>query len=199
MANRFLGGRDAAVRACGRTFARSSALAPVSARRLPCSWRRNRQRGSFGIAAAASSVRACSPFGLWWRCDPQLDLWPSIVDRFSPHVRLRLRAGLVSLGVIVAGAGVTLAVSLALHFSTGLTILERCRPGLIGKHPAVLARYRHLPNALIWASSFVVGRDFAAGQDTIIRLRRQRRQRSWPSAARRYSTNDNKVVGSGAT
>ena len=95
-------------------------------------------------------------------------LWPSIVDRFSPHVRLRLRAGLVSFGVIVAGAGVTLAVSLALHFSTGLTILETLSPGLIGNILLFLLGIAYLPNALIWASSFVVGPGFAAGQDTII-------------------------------
>lgn len=95
-------------------------------------------------------------------------LWPSIVDRFSPHTRLRLRAGLVSFGVILTGAAVALAVSLALHFSTGLTILETLSPGLVGNVLLFILGLAYLPNALIWSSSFVVGPGFAAGQDTIV-------------------------------
>ena len=114
-------------------------------------------------------------------------LWPSIVDRFSPHVRLRLRAGLVSFGVIVAGAGVTLAVSLALHFSTGLTILETLSPGLIGNILLFLLGIAYLPNALIWASSLWSARDLPPVRTRSFRRSSSTPAQSRPSVARRYS------------
>ncbi len=95
-------------------------------------------------------------------------LWPSIVDRFTPKARIRMRAGLIAFGTIVAGSAVLLAVSLALHFSTGLTILDTLAPGLIGNLLLFILGLAYLPNALIWTSGFVVGPGFAVGQDTII-------------------------------
>lgn len=95
-------------------------------------------------------------------------LWPSIVDRFTPTLRLRLRGGIVAFGTIVAGAGVVLAASLLLHFSTGLTILDQLSPGLIGNVLLFILGLAYLPNALIWSSAFVVGPGFAAGQDTVV-------------------------------
>ncbi len=95
-------------------------------------------------------------------------LWPSIVDRFTPKMRLRLRAGLVSFGAIVSASGVLLAGSLAFHFSTGLTILDTLSPGLVGNVLLFILGLAYLPNALIWASSFVVGPGFAVGQDTVV-------------------------------
>lgn len=95
-------------------------------------------------------------------------LWPSIVDRFTPKTRIRMRAGLVAFGTIIAGSAVLLAVSLGLHFSAGLTILDALSPGLIGNLLLFILGIAYVPNALIWTSGFVLGPGFAVGQDTIV-------------------------------
>lgn len=95
-------------------------------------------------------------------------LWPSIVDRFTPKTRIRMRAGLVAFGTIIAGSAALLAISLAFNFSAGLTILDTLSPGLIGNLLLFILGVAYLPNALIWTSGFVLGPGFSVGQDTIV-------------------------------
>ena len=178
------------MRACGRTFARfvgigAGVYATIA---LLVATATANEAASVSPAAAIIGAGLFAVVVFGGGATREAGLWPSIVDRFSPHVRLRLRAGLVSFGVIVAGAGVTLAVSLALHFSTGLTILETLSPGLIGNILLFLLGIAYLPNALIWASSFVVGPDLPPVRTRSFRPSPSTFKRS-PGlpAARRYS------------
>jgi hypothetical protein len=95
-------------------------------------------------------------------------LWPSLVDRFSPVFRLRIRAASVGLAFVVFCAGLLLAVSLALHFSDGLTVLDALSPGFTGNVLLLVLGIAYLPNALVWASSFLFGTGFAIGEGTIV-------------------------------
>lgn len=95
-------------------------------------------------------------------------LWPSLVDRFSPGFRLRIRAASVGLAFVVFCAALLLAASLALHFSDGLTVLDALSPGLIGNILLLVLGIAYLPNALVWVSSFLFGPGFAIGEGTIV-------------------------------
>jgi hypothetical protein len=95
-------------------------------------------------------------------------LWPSLVDRISPVLRLRIRAASVGLTFVVFAAALLLAGSLALHFSDGLTVLDALSPGFIGNIFLFVLGIAYLPNALVWVSSFIFGTGFAIGQGTTI-------------------------------
>lgn len=117
-------------------------------------------------AAIGAGVFALVVFGAG--ATKEAGLWSSIVDRFTPKSRIRMRAGLIAFGTILAGSAVVLAVSLAIHFSTGLTILDALAPGLIGNLLLFILGLAYLPNAVIWTSSFVLGPGFAVGQGTTV-------------------------------
>jgi len=95
-------------------------------------------------------------------------LWPSLVDRVSPVLRLRIRAASVGLAFVVFCAALLLAISLALHFSDGLTVLDALSPGLIGNILLLVLGIAYLPNALIWVSAFLFGTGFAIGEGTAV-------------------------------
>jgi len=95
-------------------------------------------------------------------------LWPSLVGRISPVLRLRIRAAAVGLTFVVFCSALLLAVSLALHFSDGLTVLDALSPGFIGNILLFVLGIAYLPNALVWVSSFIFGTGFAVGQTTMV-------------------------------
>lgn len=95
-------------------------------------------------------------------------LWPSLVDRFSIKMRLRIRAGLIGFGSIIAASAVVLAFALIMHFSAGLTILDALSPGLIGNLLLFILGVAYVPNALVWAAGFCLGTGFSVGEGTVV-------------------------------
>lgn len=95
-------------------------------------------------------------------------LWPMLSDRFSPAMHQRLRAGLVGILALAAGAAALLTASMILHFGPALDISAALDPGLLGNFLLLVLSLTYIPNALIWAMSFVLGPGFAAGAATAV-------------------------------
>ncbi len=93
-------------------------------------------------------------------------LWPSIADRLTVAMRRRIRGALVAVVAVAFCAALLLAVSLALHFSDSLTVLDALSPGLVGNVLLLVLVVAYLPNAIVWASSYLFGTGFAVGQGT---------------------------------
>lgn len=95
-------------------------------------------------------------------------LFPSLTARVSPTFRRRLRGAIAGIATVACAAALLVATSLAIHFSTSLTLLGVLSPGLIGNILLFILGLAYLPNVLIWAMAFVLGSGFAVGESTVV-------------------------------
>ncbi len=96
----------------------------------------------------------------------QADLWDSVAARFPTHVRRWFLAASVAVMFLVAAAAVTLAVSLMFHFGTASAMSKSLGGGLTGGLLLLVVGVAYLPNAIIWAISYLCGVGFSIGDGT---------------------------------
>jgi hypothetical protein len=92
--------------------------------------------------------------------------------RLATLVPLRLRsvlAGATAALSVLAGAGALLAAaSLGAHLHRFTSAAGALDPGTVGAGLLLLAQLSYLPNAVIWAASFMLGPGFAFGAGTVV-------------------------------
>ena len=112
---------------------------------------------------------------------------PARADRRRPRRRPRARAvgtagracsrtgfGQLTVGtagalaVLVAVGGLLAGVSLALHLEEFRAVEGSLAPGAVGAVLLLLAQLAYVPNAVVWAISFMLGPGFAFGTGTVI-------------------------------
>ncbi len=95
-------------------------------------------------------------------------LWPTIADRFTPSMRRRIRATVVAVMTIAAGAAVLLVISLMGHFGLAMELSQTLGGGVIGTLLLAVLSVAYIPNALIWSISYATGPGFAVGESTSV-------------------------------
>lgn len=76
--------------------------------------------------------------------------------------------GVAGVLALVAASGVLLTASLALHFSTAVTLAEGMHAGVVGGAIATLIGLALVPNAVLFAGAFMAGPGFAVGSGTVV-------------------------------
>lgn len=84
------------------------------------------------------------------------------------EVRAAATGGVAGLLALVAASGALLAASLAVHFSTAVTLAEGMHAGLVGGAIATLIGLALVPNAVFFAGAFATGPGFAVGTGTVV-------------------------------
>ena len=108
------------------------------------------------IAGGLGGARALAP----WR---QL---AGLLRRPAPLGDRRARPG--ALAVLAAAGSLLAGVSLALHLGEFQAVDAVLAPGAVGAVLLLLAQLAYVPNAVIWAISFMLGPGFAFGTGTVI-------------------------------
>lgn len=89
------------------------------------------------------------------------------LDEVPPQaVRLAadgLRGGTIAAAVIVAAGGLLFCIALLANYATVIGLYESLQAGALGGIALTLLQLALLPNAVIWAASWVVGPGFAVG------------------------------------
>jgi Family of unknown function (DUF6350) len=94
--------------------------------------------------------------------------WRQLAGLLGDRLR-SLTVGTAGALAVLAGAGSLLAgVSLALHQAEFKTVDAILAPGAVGAALLLLAQLAYVPNAVIWAISFMLGPGFAFGTGTVI-------------------------------
>ncbi len=74
-----------------------------------------------------------------------------------------LRGGMAATALTLGAAGILLALTLVVHFSSVVGIYERLQTGALGGAALTLAQLAFLPNLVIWTASWLIGPGFALG------------------------------------
>jgi len=96
--------------------------------------------------------------------------WP--VEGWSPATRAvlaaSLRGGVAASALVVAASAVLLAVLMAVNYGRIVGLYETLQPGVLGAIALTLAQLALLPNAVIWAASWITGPGFAVGSGSSV-------------------------------
>ncbi|WP_022882601.1 cell division protein PerM [Gryllotalpicola ginsengisoli] len=97
---------------------------------------------------------------------------PEWFARFTtPDVRAvagaALRAATGAVALVLAASAVFVALALFVHFGKIVALYEGLQAGYLGGATLTLAQLAFLPNAVIWAASWIIGPGFALGSGTI--------------------------------
>src|SRR6266496_3007781 len=122
--------------------------------------------------------------------------WRQLAGLLSVRFRSVILGSTGTLAVLVAAGSVLAGASLAAHLGSFNSVNGELAPGIVGALLLVLAQLAYVPNAIIWAISFMLGPGFAFGAGSSpalgIRLRRAGRLRDrragclrWRPAGRR--------------
>ncbi|ALS56928.1 DUF6350 family protein [Rathayibacter toxicus] len=76
---------------------------------------------------------------------------------------LVLRGGVLAVAGVLSVAAALVAILLVAHYSSVVVVYEQLRPGVVGGLVVTLGQLAVLPNAVIWASAWLVGPGFALG------------------------------------
>lgn len=107
------------------------------------------------VAAGFGAARALAP-------------WRRLADFATLPVR-SVVAGMTAALAVLAGAGaVAAAIALAGHLPEYGAVYRLLGPNLIGGTLLLLAQVAYLPNAVIWATSYMLGPGFAIGTGTVV-------------------------------
>lgn len=79
-----------------------------------------------------------------------------------------LRGGAIAAAVVVAAGGLLLTISLLTSYATVIGLYESLQAGALGGIALTVMQLALLPNAVIWAASWVVGPGFAVGIGTSV-------------------------------
>jgi hypothetical protein len=105
------------------------------------------------------------------RADDTAASWPGLLrswrQRLSQTTRdtiaAALRAGTAASAIVIAAAGVIVAILLIAKFGTVVGLYEQLQAGALGATVLTIAQLALLPNAVVWAASWLLGPGFAIG------------------------------------
>ncbi len=117
-------------------------------------------------AAVAGFVLALTAGGLGGA--RALAPWPRLTGLLSVRLRSVIVGAAVTLAVLGAVGALLTGVSLAVHLRAISAENAALAPGAVGAGLLLLAQLAYLPNALMWAVSFLMGPGFAFGGGTIV-------------------------------
>jgi len=93
--------------------------------------------------------------------------WRGAFARLSPATRsglaAALRTGTAASALVIAASGVIVAVLLIGQFGTVVGLYEQLQAGALGATALTIGQLAVLPNAVIWAASWLLGPGFAIG------------------------------------
>jgi Family of unknown function (DUF6350) len=113
---------------------------------------------SFLLALAAGGLGAARALAPWSR-----------LARLIPARPRSVVLGVLGSAAILAAAGAVLAaLALAVHLGEVRTASEALAPGTGGAALLLLAQLAYVPNAIIWAVSYLLGPGFAVGVGTVV-------------------------------
>jgi hypothetical protein len=94
--------------------------------------------------------------------------WHELAALLPGRLRSVIAGTTGALAVLGAGGALLAAGSLAAHLGDFSAVNRVLQPGLIGAGLLLLAQLGYLPNAVIWAVSFMLGPGFAFGSGTVV-------------------------------
>jgi hypothetical protein len=107
------------------------------------------------VAAGCGAVRTLVP-------------WEKLGAFMSARSRSILAGSAGSLALLAAAATLTTAVAIANHVHQIKAIYGLLNPGLVGAGLLLLAQLAYLPNAFVWAISYMLGPGIAVGVGTVV-------------------------------
>ncbi|HEY2552864.1 MAG TPA: DUF6350 family protein [Streptosporangiaceae bacterium] len=94
--------------------------------------------------------------------------WRELTALLPARLRSVIAATTGALAVLGAGGALLAAGSLAVHLGGFSDVNRMLQPGLIGAGLLLITQLGYLPNAVIWAVSFMLGPGFAFGSGTVV-------------------------------
>jgi hypothetical protein len=94
--------------------------------------------------------------------------WGQLAGLMPARLRSVLIGSVAALAAVGAAGALLAGVSLALHLGAFRSTTTALAPGAVGAGLLLLAQLAYLPNAMIWAISFMLGPGFAFGTGTIV-------------------------------
>ncbi len=94
--------------------------------------------------------------------------WRQLAGLLSVRFRSVILGSTGTLAVLVAAGSVLAGASLAAHLGSFNSVNGELAPGIVGALLLVLAQLAYVPNAIIWAISFMLGPGFAFGAGTVV-------------------------------
>ncbi|WP_167131125.1 cell division protein PerM [Paramicrobacterium chengjingii] len=104
--------------------------------------------------------------------DPVLERIEDLRDRMPSHIDSiivsALRAATGAVALLIVGAGLVVTVSIALGFSSVVSLYEAAQVGVVGGVAVTIAQIAFMPNIVIWTASWLVGPGFTLGEGSIV-------------------------------
>jgi Family of unknown function (DUF6350) len=94
--------------------------------------------------------------------------WPQLAGLLPDRLRSLTVGTTGALAVLTAAGSLLAGVSLALHLGEFKAVDATLAPGVVGAALLLLAQLAYVPNAVVWAISFMLGPGFAFGTGTVI-------------------------------
>jgi Family of unknown function (DUF6350) len=94
--------------------------------------------------------------------------WRQLAGLLSVRFRSVILGSTGALAVLVAAGCVLAGASLAAHLGTFTSVNGALAPGVVGTVLLLLAQLAYVPNAIVWAISFMLGPGFAFGAGTVV-------------------------------
>ena len=94
--------------------------------------------------------------------------WAQLASLLSARLRSVLAGATATLAVLAAAGAVLAGASLGVHLRAYGSVSGALAPGAVGVGLLLLAQLAYLPNAVIWAVSFMLGPGFAFGSGTVV-------------------------------
>ena len=94
--------------------------------------------------------------------------WRQLAGLLSVRFRSVILGSIGALAVLVTAGAVLAGASLALHLGSFNAANRALAPGVVGAILLLLAQLGYVPNAIIWAISFMLGPGFAFGAGTVV-------------------------------
>jgi len=136
----------------------AAALALASGTELAAASAPQALLAGFGVAlvgAGFGAARALAPA-------------PHVGDLLSPRTRAVLTGMTASLALLAAAGLLATAMALASHLRQFSAAYARLDPGAAGAGLLLLIQLAYLPNAALWAVSYMLGPGFAVGTGTVV-------------------------------
>jgi len=94
--------------------------------------------------------------------------WRQLAGLLSVRFRSVILGSTGALAVLVAAGCVLAGASLAAHLGSFTSVNGALAPGVVGAVLLLLAQLAYVPNAIVWAISFMLGPGFAFGAGTVV-------------------------------
>jgi hypothetical protein len=118
------------------------------------------------VAGATFAAGVALGIGLDWARERD-HVPPALVHVFGPQTRMAiaasLRAATGAVALLVAASALFVAILIFANFGRAVSLYEALQTGYLGGATLTLAQLAFLPNAVLWAMSWLVGPGFALG------------------------------------